>query len=218
MRSVNDPAELTIEEAAALLRARALSPVELVDACLSRIDAIEPALNAFITVTASDAREAARAAERQIAAGTYRGPLHGIPVAVKDLFATRGVRTTAGSQILRDHVPSFDASVVARLREAGAVVVGKLGMHEFAYGISSVNPHWGDVRNPWDVTKIPGGSCGGSAVAVVTREASPDLLERVEAGPRGLRVGVPARWAWDECDPSVARSVRDAIETLADAG
>ena len=231
MRSVNDPAELTIEEAAALLRARALSPVELVDACLSRIDAIEPALNAFITVTASDAREAARAAERQIAAGTYRGPLHGIPVAVKDLFATRGVRTTAGSQILRDHVPSFDASVVARLREAGAVIVGKLGMHEFAYGISSVNPHYGDVRNPWDPTKIPGGSSGGSAVAVVTGEALGTLGSdtggsiRIPAslcgcvgikptfGRASLHGAEPLSWSLDHPGP-LARTARDAAIIL----
>src|SRR5205809_809205 len=134
-------------------------------------DAGSGTLEALITVTAELALEQARQAEREIETGRYKGPLHGMPVAVKDLFATKGIRTTAGSRILADWVPNEDATVVRKLRQAGAVLLGKLGMHEFAYGISSVNPHFGDVRNPWDTTKIPGGSSGGSAVAVVVCEA-----------------------------------------------
>ena len=145
---------LAIEDAARLLRERRLSPVEVTEAALARIASLAR-LNAFITVTAELAREQAREAEREIAAGRYRGALHGIPVAVKDLFATAGIRTTAGSRILRDWIPEADATVVRRLRDAGAVLVGKLNMHEFAYGISSVNPHYGDVRNPYDEARIP---------------------------------------------------------------
>ena len=246
-------------------------------------------------MTGDLARASAREAEREIIAGRYRGALHGIPIAVKDLFATVGIRTTAGSRILRDWVPDRDATVVRRLRESGAVLLGKLGMHEFAYGISSVNPHFGDVHNPWDPTRIPGGSSGGSAVAVVAGEAYgtlgsdtggsiripaslcgcvgikptygrvslsgavplswsldhpgplsrtvrdaavltaaiaghddddpvssdrpvPDLLGGIDAGPRGLRVGVPREWVWEECDAAIAAMVRTAIETLALAG
>jgi len=214
---------------------------------------------------------------------------------VKDLFATKGIRTTAGSRILKDWVPGEDATVVRKLREAGAILLGKLGLHEFAYGISSVNPQFGDVRNPWDTTKIPGGSSGGSAVAVVAAEAYatigsdtggsiripaslcgciglkptygragltgavtlswsldhpgplarnardtaivttaiagkdpgdpasadrevPDLLAGIERGVRGLRIGVPKEYVWDECDPAIATAVRAAIHALAAAG
>src|SRR5438874_12127077 len=168
LATAQNTVHMTLEAAAEAVRARRLSPTSLVEACLARIEMVEPRLNAFITVTAALAREQAREAEREIAAGRYRGALHGIPVAVKDLFATAGIRTTAGSRILRDWIPEADATVVRQLRDAGAVLVGKLNMHEFAYGISSVNPHYGDVRNPYDETRIPGGSSGGSAVAVVT--------------------------------------------------
>src|SRR5437667_8189 len=168
---IQETTALDLEKAAALLRERRISSTALTEACLARIAAVEPRVNAFVTVTADIARAQAAEAEREIAAGRYRGTLHGIPVAVKDRFATKGIRTTAGSRTLKDWVPEDDATVVRKLREAGAVLLGKLGMHEFAYGISSVNPHFGDVRNPWDTTKIPGGSSGGSAVAVVMAEA-----------------------------------------------
>jgi len=291
----SDTINLALEETAALVRDRRVSPVELTEACLARIGAAEPRLNAFVTVTADLARAQARDAEGEIAAGHYRGPLHGIPVAVKDLFATKGIRTTAGSRILADWIPEEDATVVRKLREAGAVLLGKLGLHEFAYGISSVNPHFGDVRNPWDTRKIPGGSSGGSAVAVVAGEAYaalgsdtggsiripaalcgcvglkptfgraslfgavplawsldhpgplartvrdvavamraiagydprdpisadrpvPDLLDGIDKGAKGLRVGVPTDHVWDECDPAIAGAVRAAIESLARAG
>lgn len=157
---------LSLEEAAKLLRARQLSPVELADAALDRIAALNPALNAFITVIADRARHQARAAEREIARGRWKGPLHGIPISLKDNIWTRGVRTTAGSKILSDFVPTIDADVAARLADAGAILAGKTNLHEFAYGITSNNPHFGPVRNPWDPERIPGGSSGGSAAAV----------------------------------------------------
>ena len=236
MRVTTDISDLGIEEAAALIRSRQVSPVDLTDACLARMEALEPKLNAFITVTADLAREEARQAEREIVSGGYRGPLHGIPVAAKDLFATRGVRTTAGSRILRDWIPSTDATVVRKLRDAGAVLLGKLGMHEFAYGISSVNPHFGDVHNPWDPRRIPGGSSGGSAVAVVAREAYATLGSdtggsiRIPAalcgcvglkptyGRASLAGAVPLSWSLDHPGP-LARGVRDiAVVTGAIAG
>lgn len=159
---------LSISEAAKLLHARKISPVELVDAALDRVAQLNPALNAFITVIADRARRDARIAEREIARGRWKGPLHGIPISLKDNIWTRGVRTTAGSKILADFVPTVDAQVAARLASAGAILVGKTNLHEFAYGITSNNPHFGPVRNPWDRERTPGGSSGGSAAAVAT--------------------------------------------------
>jgi aspartyl-tRNA(Asn)/glutamyl-tRNA(Gln) amidotransferase subunit A len=129
---------------------------------------MNPALNAFITVAEESARESARQADLDLARGLDRGPLHGIPVAVKDVFLTRGVRTTAGSRLFADYVPDHDAAAVERLAQAGAVLVGKTNLHELAYGITSANPHFGVVRNPRDPARIPGGSSGGSAVAVAS--------------------------------------------------
>ena len=236
MPATTETIQLTLEGAAALVRERRVSPAELTDACLARIEAVEPRLNAFVTVTADIARAQAREAGDEIAAGRYRGPLHGIPVAVKDLFATKGVRTTAGSRILADWIPDEDATVVRHLREAGAVLLGKLGMHEFAYGVSSVNPHFGDVHNPWDTTKIPGGSSGGSAVAVAAGEAYVTLGSdtggsiRIPAslcgcvglkptfGRASLFGAVPLAWSLDHPGP-LARTVRDvAVATAAMAG
>ena len=157
---------LSLSEASRLLRQRKISPVELTQACLDRIESLNPTLNAFITVTAESALAAARSAEAQIASGGWKGPLHGIPIAVKDLLDTAGVRTTAGSALFKDRVPSEDAEVVRRLRAAGAVLLGKLNMHEFAFGGSSAISYFGAVRNPWDVAYSPGGSSGGSAAAV----------------------------------------------------
>lgn len=162
----SDPATLTVHEAAELLRARQLSPRELTAAVLRRIDRLEGRVNAFITVTAEAAGEAARTAEEEIAAGRYRGPLHGIPIGLKDLYWTAGVRTTAGSKILGDFVPEEDAGVVTRLREAGAISVGKLNLHEFAYGVTTANEHYGTTRNPWNPEFVTGGSSGGSGAAV----------------------------------------------------
>ena len=159
---------LSLAEAANLLRSKQISPLQLADAVLERIAQLNPALNAFITVIADRARRAARAAERDIVHGRWKGPLHGIPVALKDNIWTRGVRTTAGSKILADFVPTRNAEVAARLERAGAILLGKTNLHEFAYGITSNNPHFGAVRNPWDRGRIPGGSSGGSTAAVAT--------------------------------------------------
>ena len=157
---------LTIAKIAPLIRKRKISPLELTDFFLARISRLNPPLNAFITVTADFARKQARQAEREISAGRYRGPLHGIPISLKDLFYTAGIRTTAGSRILRKFIPKENAFVVDRLLMAGAILLGKTNLHEFAYGVTSINPHFGAVHNPWDLERIAGGSSGGSAAAV----------------------------------------------------
>jgi aspartyl-tRNA(Asn)/glutamyl-tRNA(Gln) amidotransferase subunit A len=157
---------LNIEQAAPLLRARKLSPVELTRTCLARIEALNPALNAFITVTADSALAQAQRAQAELQQGHWRGPLHGIPIALKDLIDTAGVRTTAASALFKDRIPEQDAAVVARLKDAGAVLLGKLNMQEFAYGGTSVPSYFGRVCNPWDLARVTGGSSGGSAAAV----------------------------------------------------
>ncbi|MCX5907545.1 MAG: amidase [Deltaproteobacteria bacterium] len=165
MDLMNDE-HLTIAQVAPLIQKRKISPVELTDALLARIQRFQPALNAFITITGDLAREQARKAEKEIVKGEYRGALHGIPISLKDLFYTAGIRTTAGSKILRNFVPTENAAVVDRLLSAGAVLLGKTNLHEFAYGCTNINPHYGPVRNPWDPSRVPGGSSGGSAVSV----------------------------------------------------
>ncbi len=154
------------------IRAKQLSPVEITDAYLGRIDAHQESLRAYITVTGDDARDTARKAESEIMGGHWRGPFHGVPIALKDLCNTRGVLTTGGSKILDDFVPNFDCTVWARLREAGAILLGKLNLHEFAAGATTTNPHWGTCRNPYDRERIPGGSSGGSGAAIVARMAA----------------------------------------------
>jgi aspartyl-tRNA(Asn)/glutamyl-tRNA(Gln) amidotransferase subunit A len=157
---------LTLTQASELLRTRKVSPVELTEACLRRIEALNPKLNAFITVTAEQALAQAREAEADLQRGRGKGPLHGIPLALKDLVDTAGVRTTAASGLFKDRVPTHDAEVVRRLRAAGAVLLGKLNMHELAYGGSSVISYFGPVPNPWAPDYSSGGSSSGSAVAV----------------------------------------------------
>ena len=157
----------TISELSQRLRRKEVSPVEITRACLERIEKLNPELNAFITVTAESALAEARAAEAEIARGEWRGLLLGVPVALKDLIDTAGVRTTSASALHKDRVPEQDASVVQRLRRAGAVIVGKNNLHEFAYGGSSLVSYFGDTHNPWDHDRITGGSSGGSAAAVV---------------------------------------------------
>jgi aspartyl-tRNA(Asn)/glutamyl-tRNA(Gln) amidotransferase subunit A len=156
----------TIVDLAPRLRRKEVSPVELTRACLDRIEKLNPTLNAFITVTAESALAEARAAEAEIARGEWRGPLHGIPVALKDLVDTAGTRTTAASAVFEHRVPAEDAEVVRRLHRAGAVILGKNNLHEFAYGGSSLVSFFGDVHNPWNTGHIAGGSSGGSAAAV----------------------------------------------------
>ncbi len=162
----------SIAEVARLFRTGKLSPVELTELMLGRIERFNPELNTFITVAAETARTQAKSAEAELSVARRRktridrGPLHGIPVSLKDNICTAGIRTTAGSAILREFVPRDDAPVVARLKQAGAVIIGKTNMHEFAYGVTTNNPHYGAARNPWDVSKITGGSSGGSASAL----------------------------------------------------
>ncbi len=161
-----DLEDFTLAEAARRIEARALSPVELTRACLERIERLDPEINAFVTLTREQALADAAQAEADLSAGRYRGALHGVPVSIKDNLATAGVRTTAGSKHLSDWVPDEDATVVARLRQAGAVILGKTNLHEWAAGCSTINPYYGVTRNPWDRNRVPGGSSGGSAAAV----------------------------------------------------
>ena len=157
---------MTIAEAAAALQAKKISSRELTEDALERIAHENPRLNAFLTITRELAVARAMAMDDELARGVDRGPLHGLPVAHKDLMMTRGVPTTAGSRIFEEFVPDHDAVVVQKLNDAGMVMVGKTGLHELAYGITSNNPHFGAVRNPWDTERIPGGSSGGSGSAV----------------------------------------------------
>src|ERR1700691_1843040 len=155
----------TIVELAPRLRRKEISPVEVTRACLDRIEKLNPVLNCFITVTAESALSEARAAEIEISRGEWRGPLHGIPIALKDLIDTAGTRTTAASELYQSRVPKEDADVVRRLRQAGAVILGKNNLHEFAYGASSLASFFGDVHNPRNAAHIAGGSSGGPAAA-----------------------------------------------------
>lgn len=161
----------SISELAPRLRRKEISPVEIAQQCLNRIEKLNPALNAFISVMADSALHEARAAEAEILRGNWRGPLHGVPIALKDLIDTAGVRTTAASALYEHRIPTNDAEVVRRLRNAGAVIVGKNNLHEFAYGASSLISHFGDMHNPWDLGRITGGSSGGSAAAVTAKLA-----------------------------------------------
>lgn len=167
-----DVAFASIEEIGKLFRKRKLSPVELTKVMLERIERLNPKFNAYITVTAELALAQAKKAELELYAPRGRkghrdrGPLHGIPISLKDNIYTKDIRTTGGSKILKDFVPKQDAAVVAQLGEAGAIVLGKTNLHEFAYGVTTNNPHFGPTRNPWDLARIPGGSSGGSAAAV----------------------------------------------------
>lgn len=223
--------DLSLREASDLLHRRALSPVELTDAYLGRIERLNPALNAYLTITADAARAAARQADAELGGGVDRGPLHGIPLGLKDLIATAGVRTTAGSKILADWVPDEDATVVRRLREAGAVVLGKCAMTEFAMSHPH-NPHYGPTRNPWDLDCVPGGSssgsgaavAGGLAVAALGSDTACSIRQPAAyCGTVGLRptvgrvstVGVvPLSWSLDTIGP-LARTVEDAALVLA---
>lgn len=226
-----DLAYLSILELAGRLRRRELSSVELTRATLERAEALNPRLNCFITLLGEGALEAAEAADRELADGQVRGPLHGLPFSVKDLYATRGVRTTAGSHVLADHVPDFDATTVARLKAAGAILIGKCNTSEFAAGPTNDNVHYGPARNPWDTTRIPGGSSGGSGAAVAAGLGAFSLgsdtggsvrIPAAACGVVGLKptygrvskFGVTAlSWSLDTCGP-LARTVEDAALVL----
>src|ERR1700722_20257376 len=167
-----DLAFASIEEVALLYRKRKVSPLEVTKLMLARIDQLNPKVNGFITITAELALAQAKKAESEIFAPRGRkghrdrGPLHGIPISLKDNIYIKDIRTTAGSKILKEFVPLHDAVVWAELKEAGAILLGKTNLHEFAYGVTTNNPHYGPTRNPWDLARIPGGSSGGSASAV----------------------------------------------------
>lgn len=224
--------ELSLGEAAQRLHARALSPLELTQACLERIARRDREINAFIAVTAESALAEARTAEAEMAAGRWRGPLHGIPVAVKDLLDVAGTATTAASAVFKDRIATEDAEVVRRLRAAGAVLLGKLNLHEFAYGGSGIISHFGPVRNPRHPEHITGGSSSGSAAAVAagfcfaaigTDTAGSIRLPAAFCGVVGLKPSygrvsargvVPLSWSADHVGP-LTRTVSDAALVLA---
>jgi aspartyl-tRNA(Asn)/glutamyl-tRNA(Gln) amidotransferase subunit A len=231
MTTQEDLCDLDISVLAPRLRLRQISPVELTDAYLSRIERVDPRLNTYIRVLPDQARQAAKEAEAEIVRGAWRGPLHGVPLGIKDLFDVAGVPTTMGSKILRDNVASTDATVVSRLKAAGAIILGKQNLHEFAFGITSENPHFGVVRNPWDVTRVPGGSSGGTAAAVASGLCAAGMGSDTGASIRtpasfcgivGLkptygrvsRAGaLPLAWSLDHAGP-LARSVADCALVL----
>ncbi len=222
---------MSLVEAAELIRQRAISPVELTQACLKRIERLDGKLISFITVSAEQALEQARQAEQELMRSQAVGVLHGIPLALKDLFETEGVRTTAGSLFYAKYIPSEDAAVVRKLRQAGALLLGKTNMHEIALGLTSVNPHYGACRNPWALEHVAGGSSGGSAAALAARFCPGALGTdtggsiRVPAalcgvvglkptyGRVSLRGVIPLSWNLDHAGP-MARRVRDVALLL----
>jgi aspartyl-tRNA(Asn)/glutamyl-tRNA(Gln) amidotransferase subunit A len=234
-RAGGEIAELSLTTAASLIHRKELSPVELVRAVLDRIDAYGKRINAYIALHAEDAIQAARQAEDALVHRHPLGPLHGVPLAVKDLFFEAGRPTTAGSRVLQDFVPQEDATVIRRLREAGAILLGRLNLHELAYGVTNENPHFGPVRNPWNPGRIAGGSSGGSAAAVAASLCLASLGTdtggsiRIPAACCGVvgvkptygrvsRHGVlPLAWSLDHVGP-ITKSVEDAallLEVLA---
>ena len=283
-----DLANLTLTAAGEALRTGAVSSRELTDAYLARIDALNPRINAYVTVTAERARADADRADAERARGLDLGPLHGIPIAHKDLYETAGIRTTGGAKIHAGHVPAADCTVVRRLHAAGTVLLGKLNTHEYAYGVTTNNPHFGATRNPWDTARVPAGSSGGSGAAIAAglatattgtdtggsirmpasscgvvglkatygrvskagvlplsyrydhagpltrtvedaalmlnvmagydpadpatvRMAPEDFTRRLHQGVRGLRIGVPRGWFFDQLQDGVAAAVEDAL-------
>nr|MBO2514516.1 Asp-tRNA(Asn)/Glu-tRNA(Gln) amidotransferase GatCAB subunit A [Gammaproteobacteria bacterium] len=226
-----DPTELTLLEASRRIRAGALSPVELTRAYLAAIERLEPRINAFITITGDLALERARALEAELEAGRWRGPLHGVPIALKDNIDTAGIRTTAAGAVFAERVPDADAEVWRRLEAAGAILLGKLNMHEYAYGGTSSITHFEPVHNPWNLDHIPGGSSGGSAAAVAARMCAAALgtdtlasirLPAAYCGVVGLKPThglasirgiIPVSESLDHVGP-LARTVGDAAAVL----
>ena len=285
----------SVAELAARIKTKDVSPVEVAEAYISRADAIEPRIGAFITRTTEQALEQARQAEAEIVAGGYRGPLHGVPVGVKDIYWTAGVRTTSGSEIEADFVPERDSGAVRRLRDAGAVVLGKTNTVEFAFDPTGRNAHYGMPNNPWGLDRMPGGSSSGTGAGVAAgmmplglgsdtggsiripsalcgltgikptfgavsrfgvtplsysldtagpmgrsaedlalalnvlaghdpddpasaRFTPPDYTEGLDAGVRGLRIGVPREYVWNPMDPQVQAAFRMAMGVLGELG
>jgi aspartyl-tRNA(Asn)/glutamyl-tRNA(Gln) amidotransferase subunit A len=229
---VSAATDLTLAEASEAIRARRLSPIELTDAYLARIARANPTLNAYVTITGDRARGDAARATDEIARGAYRGPLHGIPIGLKDIVATAGIRTTCGSKVHATWVPAADAAVARRLADAGAVLLGKLNTHEYAFGVTTNNPHWGPTRNPWNTARIPGGSSGGSGAAVAASLACAAIgtdtggsirIPAAVCGVVGLKptygrvskAGVfPMSYLFDHVGP-ITRTVEDAAIMLA---
>ncbi|HTN73196.1 MAG TPA: amidase, partial [Methylomirabilota bacterium] len=166
MMAAADILELSLTDLSRFIAARELSSLETVNAALTRLELLDDKLNAFITVLQEQALAEAKKADEEIARGSYRGPLHGVPVSIKDMFETKGVLTTGGSKILKEWIPETDSALVERLRAAGAIIIGKTNLDEFGHGGTSTLSHFGPVHNPWDVERIAGGSSGGSAAAV----------------------------------------------------
>jgi aspartyl-tRNA(Asn)/glutamyl-tRNA(Gln) amidotransferase subunit A len=222
---------LSAWELSGLIRGREISPVDVVEACLSRIEETEPVLNSFITLLPEQARAAAQRAEQEIGRGNYRGPLHGIPVGLKDLFHTAGVRTTSGTRIYDTHVPSQDCTVATKFNEAGAILLGKLNMHPLAFGPTGENADYGHMHNPWNPERITGGSSGGSGSAAaagqctITMGSDTGGSVRIPAALCGIvglkptygrvsRAGLtPLSWSLDHPGPMV-RTVEDAALTM----
>jgi len=227
----DDLTSLSLVEAGALVQSRKVTPVELTTACLAQIERWNPVLNAFITITRDAALAQARDADGEIRRGRYRGALHGVPIALKDIIDTTGVRTTAASAVFKDRVPTDDAEVVRRLRAAGAVFLGKLNLHEFAYGGTSISSYFGAVHNPWRPDCIAGGSSGGSGAAVAaglcfgalgTDTGGSIRLPAAHCGIVGLkptygrvstRGVLPLAWSLDHVGP-MTRTVADAAAML----
>jgi len=228
---VEDDLRQTIQQLGREIKQRSLSSVDLTRDCLTRIERLNPKLNAFITILADNALADARQAEQEIQRGNYRGPLHGIPIGLKDILDTAGTRTTAASALFKDRIPAEDAEVVRRLRAAGAIIIGKQNLHEFAYGGSSMISFFGEVHNPWDISRITGGSSGGSAASVAaglgfaaigTDTAGSIRLPAAYCGLVGLkptygrvsaRGVIPLSWSLDHVGP-IANSVYDAAIIL----
>ncbi|EZH64343.1 amidase [Geomicrobium sediminis] len=223
---MTDLNSLTVNELAPLLEAKQLSPVELTESLLSRIDDIDPAVNAFITPLHKSALNQARIAEDEIMKGRYKGFLHGIPIGIKDNFYTKGIKTTGGSKLLLDFIPNENATVVEKLIDAGSIILGKLNMHEFGGGLTNTNPFFGNSRNPWDLNYMTGGSSGGSGGALgaglIPLATGTDTFGSIRVpasmcGVYGLKptyglvstYGIlPLSWTLDHAGP-MARSVED---------
>ncbi len=227
----SDLCSLTLKQASDGIRAKKFSPVDLTQACLDSIKSWNPKINAWITVMREKALAQAKTLADEQSAGRIRGPLHGIPIGIKDSIDTAGVRTTAASAVYEYRFPSEDAEVVRRLKAAGAVIVGKANMHEFDAGASSAVSYWGPVRNPWNLERIPGGPSGGSAAAVAmgncfaalgTDSSGGIRIPASDCGVTGLKATygrvslrgiVPFAWSLDHCGP-LARTVEDAAMVL----
>ncbi|HXY82589.1 MAG TPA: amidase, partial [Candidatus Saccharimonadales bacterium] len=222
-----DLTSLGLKDAAEKIRQGQLTSYELTTSYLTRIKQLNGKINAFITITEDAALRSAKAADRDAKNGIYRGKLHGIPIALKDVFDTRNVRTTGGSKLLAGHVPTEDAYVVQQLENSGAVMLGKLNLHEWALGVTSANPHFGSVMNPWNFQHVPGGSSGGSAAAVASRLCAASLGTDTGGSIRipssfcgtvglkptygcvSLRGVIPLSWSLDHVGP-IAKTVADA--------